>query len=328
MTYNTGMSLRITHVAASLPPRLGGVETHLAQISKLQQEAGHQVTLLTIDDKQLQKNKAAVWSQILKQRHKLLRADVVHVHDVFWWILPLLPILKLHSIKVVTTFHGWEGDFPIRWQAKLQRRIYNWLSDISVHVGGWIQELYGDVPDLVIYGGVASPLTQTSKKREQKVAFFGRLEPENSIQKYAQLFKHLQSNHISDLVWIGDGSMRDECEQIAPVTGMVSAEKRDQLLKNTVFVCANSYLSMLEAQAAGCIVVALYDHYLKQRYLETYPGFETIVSDVDPQRAAEKIIRLLQNKKELERLRSKSTAFAASMTWEKIATAYEECYQN
>lgn len=327
MTYNGSMSLNIIHLAASTPPNLGGVETHLEQVAKLQKKAGHFVNFFTIN-RSIQLDKLKVWSEVIRNRDRFLASDIVHVHDVFWWILPLYPLLKLRSIKIVTTFHGWEGRFPVPWQAKFQRSAYNLLSDGTIHIGAWIQEFYGDKPDVVIYGGVdVNHMQPVFNKRKNQVVFYGRLESENSIYKYQQLFRLLKKQGLKDLLWVGDGSARADCQQIAPVTGMVSKDERDKIFSQTTFVCANSYLSMLEAQAAGCIVVALFDHSLKRRYLETYPGYESLITAEDPQYAAQKIVELIADESKQVELQAQSREFADSMDWQNVNEGYEKIYQ-
>jgi len=67
-------------------------------------------------------------------------ADIVHCHDVFFWYLPFRFLYP--KKKVFTTFHGWEGIFPPKWQAKVIRNISEKLSFGNICVGDFIRKWY------------------------------------------------------------------------------------------------------------------------------------------------------------------------------------------
>lgn len=314
--------MTIIHVTPAAAPSKGGVETHVTRVVELQQKSGYQVSILT---KAQPHTKLSTWLFIFKHLNKLVAADVVQVHDVFWWLLPVYPVLWLRRKKIITTFHGWEGTYPIRWQAKLQRWVYNQLSTKSVHVGAWIQEFYWDKPDLVIYGGVDQSEALISSSQSLKLVFIGRLEPENDIEKYLEFVNLLKQRINVDLIWVGDGSYHDDCAKVGVVTGMVDDTKK--YLDEASVVLAASYLSILQAQAAGKIVVSLYSHKLKQRYLESYPGSAFLLMSNQPRILAESIAILLRSSKDRHQLEQAAKQFAIVQTWQKIVKQYEELWQ-
>ena len=108
--------MKILHIATFYDPHLGGVETHIKFLSKELIARGHQISVLTlhddaskplyekkdgveifrIDTKTKYSNKLnyklIVWQQVAKRSKLLLDADIIHAHDIYWWLLPLLPL--------------------------------------------------------------------------------------------------------------------------------------------------------------------------------------------------------------------------------------------
>lgn len=322
--------MRIAHITPSFLPHRGGVETHVAAISDLQKKAGHKVTILT---KPAPHTKIKTGQFIFSKLPILLQADSIHVHDVFWWLLPIFPILAFHRKKIITTFHGWEGQFPIRWQAKAQRWLYNQLSFKAVHVGAWIQEFYWDKPDLIVYGGVNTTSLPsddfvsriTPFHTPLRLVFLGRLESENDCELYFDFLDQLTKNHIQyTMTWIGDGKYRAKAQTYGEVTGMV--DEINSYVQRADIVLASSYLSILESQAAGKMVVALYSTFLKQRYLETYPGFSAMIASDNPAAAVVRIKKILSSSKNHQTLQSRIYPLIQPLTWEKITTDYQMLY--
>jgi len=363
---------KILHLAKFYQPHLGGVETHLWEVNKILVKAGHKVQVITLQhdpDLALQEKniiripigefklklagfldakiskmgavfpllsfpqklffKIKLWTWILKQSKLFLEADIIQVHDVFWWIWPLYPLIYY---KTFITFHGWEGQYPVRPQVKLQRRINSMSAKKVMHIGGWIKRFYGDKPDVVSYGGVnlqKSPsgnLKNQFAKKINKIVLVGRLEAENEIEQYLAIFKKLHAKNKSlKIVFVGDGALRGECEKLGQVTGWVKNLR--QYLVSADLVFANSYLSILEVQALGKMVGAIYSHPLKKAYLETFPGKKYMLVAGGANDLAQKILdfeKLAPAKKQV--LSKKIVTFAKSQTWEKVADAYKKIW--
>jgi glycosyltransferase involved in cell wall biosynthesis len=129
-----------------------------------------------------------------------------------------------------------------------------------------------------------------------------------------------------ELTWVGDGAWRDECEQVGVVTGMVDNPLK--FLKKADVVLANSYLSILEAQALGKIVLALYTHPLKQKYLETFPGSKMMLVAGDAQELVANFLSLLAKPALMRQYQTLARIWAGQQTWEKVAAQYFKLWQN
>ncbi len=339
--------MHIIHLCRLFAPHIGGVETHVAQVAQIQRQRGHQVTVVTTqhDSKvpvseqlkngvtvirlphQFSLQKLQTWRWVMAHSAIFRQADVVQVHDIFWW---LLPIFWQNRTKIITTFHGWETHWPVAQSARLQRQFFNMLSVAAVHVGGWIQSVYGDVPDVVMYGGVEQRFLRLSApkisaKKKLRLVYVGRLEPDLAIGEYIAFVQKLQSAGYSvQMTWVGDGSRRDACAAVGTVVGW--QEDTTQWLRDADVVCASSYLSMLQAQAASRVVISLYTNELKRMYLETFTGSQFCIISDSGQDAATKLSKLLKTPEALQALQTGAHQFAATQTWERVADTYEELW--
>lgn len=336
------MARSVIQIARLYAPHIGGVETHVSAINLELVKRGNKVAVLTTSHKSSLpthetikgvdvyrmpsdgQHKWAVWRWMWQQRAFLREADVVHVHDVWWWIWPVYFFIR-HN--VFSTFHGWEGQYPVRLTAKCQRWLANFLSQGSIHIGAWIKEFYWDKPDEVLYGGTEAPLTTSMPSKELRHAiFFGRLTSENDVPAYITFCTALKAEYPKlRITWIGDGPLAQECQKVGVVKGMVSDPLQE--LSQADVVLSASYLSILQAQAAGKLVVALYSHHLKQRYLETYPGSQWLVMGKDPTVIAAQLGQLWREPQRLRRLVADAQTWAQHMTWENVTDTYEQLWQ-
>lgn len=337
--------MHILQITPSYPPNHGGVETHVFQLTHALVEQKHDVKIISgpivplPDEKKVADKtvwrlssssaKKKVWMEIWQHRQLFQEAEIVHVHDVFWWLLPVYPLIW-H--KTYLTFHGWETQWPIRWQAKLHRQIASWLSRGRVHIGDWIKEFYWDKPSLVLYGGVsqvARTIHHTHKPHNLNLVFIGRLEPDNQVFAYIELVKMLRyslsKKNKVNIIWVGDGTLRPLCEAVGKVTGWVNQPEKH--LQAADFVLANSYLSILEAQAVGKVVIGIHETELKRRYLETYPGGKMMVLAASAYAANKQILDLLTKKADWVALEKKAHTYAEQQTWGKIAEQYLRLWQ-
>lgn len=341
--------MRIVFVSPRYHPSIGGVETHVQKVAEQLRNSGHQVTVLTTQcvseellvetinlvdvlrlPRQFHKQKKLTWQWIWSNKSLFFSADVVHVHDVVWWILPILPWI---CRKLFITFHGWEGRWPIRWQAKLHRWFFAKVSRKTIHIGAWIQEFYADQPNLILYGGVdrrrlvkQKNQIKTKHKKILSIVFIGRLVRENDIASYCELLDLFQlKNRPFRIIWLGDGAGRSQCERYGIVTGMV--EKPELVLKKADVVFASSYLSILLARSLGKPVWSLYSHKLKQRYLETMPNTVSMTIAGSASDLYSLVYDDVNNC-------WKATAVTSNHdqnwppTWEEVALAYEKLWQS
>ncbi len=149
-------------------PHIGGVEKHVREVSKRLLKRGHEVKIITekfdpnlkrleiIDGIEVHRvppgDKWSTWKWMEENKQLLDWADVIHAHDVYFWLIPykLLNPFK----KTFVTFHGWEGKYPVPYKNIVVRKISEWLANGNICVGDYISKWYGTKADFVIYGGV------------------------------------------------------------------------------------------------------------------------------------------------------------------------------
>jgi len=356
--------MKIIHLAKYYLPHLGGVEIHLKEISSLLIKMGHEVTVITeqhdlklseyVDYNGVKviripkffskdkfasiKKKQQTWNFIKKHQDIFDQADIIHVHDVFWWLLPIYRSIRK---KTFITFHGWETEYPVRFSAKFQRYLYSKLSRGSIHVGAWIKEFYFDKPDSITYGAInAKRLTKSRDEnfnknalknsdpsnKELNISFIGRLSKDNDIKKYIELIKILISRGQKvNITWVGDGKFYKECEQLGKVTGFVKNISKYLVNKDIIF--ASSYLSILEAQLLGNNVCAFYSNKLKKAYLETFPGNKYMLIADDTEAMMKKLNFLLTSPKLKKQAGQDAEKFAKKQTWKNVLNIYLKLWQ-
>lgn len=164
--------MKILFITRLFYPHIGGVEKHVYEVAKSLERKGNSVTVLTerydknLKDTEIIKGIKVVrfsyphikllglkliWWQLLMNRKLIQDADVVHIHDVFIWYLPFRFLYP--NKKVFTTFHGWEGIWPIPLKNIILKRVSAKLSNGTISVGKYIGKYYGIKSDKIIYGG-------------------------------------------------------------------------------------------------------------------------------------------------------------------------------
>ncbi|NCN03577.1 MAG: glycosyltransferase family 4 protein [Candidatus Pacebacteria bacterium] len=354
---------KILHLAKYYSPHIGGVEKHLREINKILINQGYQVTVIcsqsneeesleeVIDKvkviripvnsflpKLFVKNplgkfllKIKVWTWMAQHSKLFLNSDIIQIHDVMWWIWPLYMAVYY---KTYLTFHGWEGIYPVRSIDKYHRYFNSLGAKKTIHVGDFISEFYLDKPTHVIYGGVTMPKnnpnlkikTEASKKilsSHSHIVFLGRLEFENEIEKYLELFKLIKREFPEiKITFVGDGSFREDCQKVGQVTGYIN--NPEKYLRRADLVCASSYLSILEAQSYGKVVCSFYSNPLKKSYLTTFPGAKLMMIGSNPNEVFRKILQL--NRLDNQKLAQKIRKFAGEMGWDKVVEVYQEMW--
>jgi glycosyltransferase involved in cell wall biosynthesis len=338
--------MKILFVSRLYMPHIGGVEIHLREISTILIRMGHEVTIITgQDDKKLRLetnykgiqvyripyeatgNKQKTWNEIKKYSYLFDDVDVVHVHDVFWWILPVYFKIKK---KVYLTFHGWETKLPIPINSKIHRFLVSQISLKTIHVGNFIQEFYWDKPNQVIYGGINlkrftksnnKTIKHIIKSNKLRFVFVGRLDVDTDIKLYINFLKKLQYKKINfDIIWVGDGALKKQCEEFGEVTGF--QKNISKYIVNSDFVFSSSYLSILESLCLEKIILSFYSNPLKKRYLELFPGYKYLLVSGSVDGMLKKLEHLLTSRKLLASMQKDAGIFAKKYTWEKVVATY------
>ena len=161
------MKPKVLLLARLYLPHIGGVEKHIEKISeKLSKK--YNISLIThkydprLKDFEIIKGvsvyrlpnveKFAVWRWLFFHLSLLKSADIIHIHDVFYWYLPFRLLFPFK--KVFMTFHGYEGADAPNWKQIFWHRLAALLTQGNICIGGFHQKYYGVKPTFVSYGAV------------------------------------------------------------------------------------------------------------------------------------------------------------------------------
>lgn len=335
--------MNILFISRSYYPHIGGVEKHSREIARRLIKRGHKVVVVTeLESKEKQEELKdgvkiirfyypkikllglmRIWLWFINNLQLVKEANIVHIHDVFIWYLPLRFLFPQKPIFV--TFHGWEGRFPIPLVYKFLRKISEKLSWGNICVGRYLEKWYGTKPDYTIYGGVNR--SQKSRKRDNsklKIVFIGRLSEDTGLLIYLKALQFLISKKFK-IVFLGDGSLRSAAEKFGEVMGFVG--NMAPYIANSHFVFTSGYLSILEALTAKKLVFAVYDNPLKRDYLKMSPFAKWTISEKSPKQLAEKVLYYLRHPEKEKKMVEKAYRWAKEQTWNKVVNLYLQLWQ-
>lgn len=330
---------KILFLSRLYKPHIGGVETHIEKISHLLVKEKLEVTIICEQhDKKLktsekinginilrlpinlsEKNKKfQIWKWIIKNRNFLKEFDVIHIHDVFFWIIPL--IFFLDRKKIFITFHGYES-YPIKFSSKIQKKVAAKYCSGSISVGKFINKWYGIASNAVIYGGVDSKfITAKSQNRTKKIThilYIGRLGDDMGANTYINTLKRLKKNGFKfNLEVCGDGKYRKEFEKLGKVNGFV--EDIFSYIRKSDIVFSSSYLTMLEAAVAKKAIFSVYSNPLKEDYLKMSPFSKFVSINSNAKELFESISKGSKNVKVEEGYK-----WAKNQRWENVLKTYK-----
>jgi len=315
-------------------PHVGGVENHVSEIGKWLKVKGENVTVITSKhDKKLKirekKNGIEIvrfeqpkikyfgllytWFWFLKNLDLIKDSDVIHCHDVFIWYLPFRFIFP--KKKVYTTFHGWEGIYPIPGKNILQKRIASMLSSKTIAVGRYIGKYYGIKPDVVTFGAVNMP-NKAEDKAINSIVYVGRLEEDTGLTVFLKVLSSLEGFKVD---FCGEGELANECLKYGRVHGFVNPTP---FLKKSQICFASGYLTILEAMAHRCLVLTAYDNPLKKDYYRQTPFKNWIISSDNSAEITEVIKAFTKNEKEFSKMINEGYNWVKSQSWEKLSKQY------
>lgn len=320
-------------------PHVGGVEKHTEEVAGRLLSKDFDVLIITeqfkkslplIEKKKnltiyripISKNdflyKFFIWRWFFKNFAVLKKADIIHVHDIFYWILPFRLLIPRHKIYV--TFHGYEG-YPFKAKWRILRKMYENLANGNICVGDFMKKWYGTKPNFVIYGAVSRPKNFTIKPQEKSIIFFGRLDEQTNILEYVKSFKILSKK---DKKWklsvFGNGLLKRKIDK------KVKVFEFDKNIGSKIdkyeYVFVSRYLSILEAMISKRLVFALYDNKIKKDYLLDSPFRNLVVTASNPEELSSKLLYFSKNPKDKEKKIKEGYEFAKGETWEKIVNVY------
>jgi glycosyltransferase involved in cell wall biosynthesis len=340
-------------------PHIGGVERHVLRVSEELVRTGHRVKILTLrydrslagrehrDGIEIRRiggsSRESVplvrlldgWLSSLSAGDLFTWADLIHFHDHTPFVRWYLPRLLLPGRKpALVTFHGFETEVP-RPKAVLERRFLASVCRRTVCVGGFIEAWYGTPCHAVILGGVDEP-DEGAGSREERAAYLGRVEPDVGVFICLDVLRFLRDRHGIDmpLDLIGTGSLIDGVRKRASAHGLrvdVHGQVEDPrpFLRRALFTFTSSYLSMLEAMAAGSLVVAAWTGGLKRDYLRSIEGEggeRIAVTGGEAGSLADRLAPLLRDPDALAEVRERALRFASRNSWQRLARTYAGLY--
>ncbi len=268
--------MKILFLSRSKSPNIGGVEKHLDEISTELVKRGFETKTISEDDIEYPHIKLIgllyIWYWLFKNRTLIKNSNVIHCHDVFIWYLPFRFLYP--NKRVFTTFHGWEGKWPIPLKNILLKRLANKLSFGSISVGHYIEKYYGIKSDFIIYGGHYKVVKQS--KINNLIVWVGRLEVDTGLPKF---LNWLDDNKGYKVEFLGDGSLKEECQNYGEVLGFVNPTSR--IAKAEICV-PGGYLSYIDAKEAGCKIITFSDNPLKRDYwkeielVKSFPSWKQV----------------------------------------------------
>lgn len=357
------MPQTVVQLAPLYAPHVGGVERHVERVSAQLIKQGWQVAVVTLwHDANLplkekingvavyrlpvglpvnrnsffQKTtyKLRLWWEVSKHWKLLKNADVVQIHDVFWWLLPFLPIV-LNSRRFIT-FHGYESNQP-GVMARNWHQLADRLSAGSLGIGGFHEKWYGVKPTLTAWGATdvvsKSISNRPPSNKIKKAIFIGRLASDVGAVAYVrgwldwidslQLSEHALSAYQLDLY--GEGQQRIQIEKLSTTRqagrtvhlhGDVPNAAR--LLPSYDVAFVSRYLAIIEALSLSLPVMAHYDSPIKHDYLTITPFHDWITMAG----STAEITTALQHHSISSSATTVAQNWARAQTWEQLA----ECY--
>lgn len=335
--------MQVIHLANSYRPHIGGVETHLQHLIQIHAKKKITSIVLTPIDESFSQTKneenafekvfrfpvshrsgwmykLSVWRGIWRQKQFLLSSELIHVHDVFWWLIPFLPLLWLRKIPVYMTFHGYEGSEKPRWNQVFWHMVANMFSQGSICIGGFHQKWYHVRPTFVSFGAATPPSKSKSKKKNAAI-YLGRLSTDVGILQYLEALVILKKMKITiEMDVYGDGPLRFQAESFVKKHRLkvhffgfqLNASKH---LSKYQYAFVSRHLAIIEALAAGSVSIAQYSNEIKHDYLKLSPVAQWISIAKTPEEIAQEIQKNI-------RLNNAAVTWAKKQTWQSLADLY------
>jgi glycosyltransferase involved in cell wall biosynthesis len=255
--------MKILFIAKYINPHIGGVEKHIQKITNNLCFRDNKIK--TISEKNINYPHIKIlgllyiWFWLFKNRKKILESDIVHIHDVFIWYLPFKFLYP--KKPVFTTFHGWEGKYPIPFINIFQKKIANKLSLKTISVGDYINKWYGIKSNIIVYGAVDKINTEaTNHKAPNTIVYLGRLEKDTGLLEFLNWLK-IHPNY--KITFLGEGNLKGKCKEYGKILGNKNPKK---YLQESEYCVPSGYLSYLEARNFNCKIMTFPNNPLKINY--------------------------------------------------------------
>lgn len=346
------MLKKVVHFSRLYHPHVGGVEAHIFHLNqeliksgvepivitqqhdkknKLVERAG-KITIYRLPILNPQKidvisktiYKIKLWKMIWQLKKVWLSADVIHIHDVFFWLLPFWPFVRN---KIYITFHGHESEGGPSWKQKTWHKLAAFMCCGDISIGSFHPKWYGINSKIVSYGAVTQIKKSKVKRKSSHLIFIGRLEPVNGLMEILKSLLILkQQGKKYHLDVYGEGPQQAAAKKFVQKNHLdtifhgANPQARDYLsLYQVAFV--SRYLAILESLSVGTKVIAFSQNELTDDYLRLAPFAKWISITHNP----DEIIGALYNQSNLN---EKAVNWAGRQTWGKLAQQYLSLWQN
>ncbi|PWU23710.1 hypothetical protein C5B42_02045 [Candidatus Cerribacteria bacterium 'Amazon FNV 2010 28 9'] len=356
---------RILFLVRLFTPHIGGVETHVSKLTEQALLDGNTVRIITsqydpilpyksrfllagnphlptdnlfiyrIPNVPLNDSKISitqkvylrihVWWWMVRHIFLFLRADIVHIHDIFWWYWPIKIIFPWK--KVYVTFHGFEvGSMPTQ-KAKRVRKLITFFSTGTVAIGAWIAKWYGTKSAIVLYGASDCKVSSARKRSSSilSAVFIGRLEDDTGILAYIDAIKKQKNIQLSIY---GEGKYKEKIIRETKKSKNIVYEGVTTdvctALQQADIACVSSYLSIADALALNIPVIAYATDELKKDYLCSHPahGSFTIVESKNELESVLKNWKISKKKRKVVSAQN----WVKKNTWKYIYLQYKKVW--
>ena len=249
--------LKILRVASDLYPEvMGGLSLHVHEMSRLQGEWGHEVTVLTSDHGDRSKPRRETRDNYRIVRHReiaspldnsacpgLIRTlhrladeyDVIHAHShLFFSTNVAATYRQMSDTPLVVTNHGLISQTAPKW---LQRLFIPTVAKFTLESADTVlcytetdkrrlHERGIDTDVSVVHNGIDCEKFVPSKREPREglqILFVGRLKPGKGVSDLLTAFKDVVTEFSNvTLKIVGDGPLRDELVERTRVEGIDS----------------------------------------------------------------------------------------------------------
>lgn len=327
--------MKVVFITRLFLPHIGGVEKQVSELSKRLIEKGFSVSIITEkfdeslkDEEMINGAKVIrlshpeikflglifIWLWLLRNIQHIRQADIIHTHGVFIWYWPFC--LLFPKKPIYTTFHGWEGIYPIPWKNILLRKIAARLAWKNICIGRFIEKHYGIKADEIIYTSVDVPKRVNFKKDRCSLVYVGRLDEDTGLPLILKSLSYLKGFKID---FCGDGPLREECKKYGNTYGFV--DPRPFFEKATICL-SPGHTSILEAFSYKCLVITTYNNPVKKDYLKMTPFSKWIIVQKTPKKMAEKIEYYSRYPKRAELMIEKAYDWVKTQNWNSATEIY------
>lgn len=370
---NREKKIKVVHLARRYAPMIGGVEKHVTELNNELLKRDYKLTVICeqskpeletfeiVDDVvvcrlpvcsenagsnflEKLKFKLKLWRSLWSLRAVLFSADIIQIHDVFFWIMPFWVFIykKLHI-----TFHGYKGNNKSYRIQAFWYQLASRLTRSNLCIGGFHKKWFGISADESSFGAVefegldkshrplanslaTNKITQKSHFSKRKVAFVGRLELDTGISSYLQAWKIIQKTHPKvQLDIYGDGQLMEQSKQFASQNNLRVnfhgfSKNLEKILPAYDLIFTSGYLAIIESLVLGKPVIAYYGTEIKKDYLTLTPFAKWIDTVDSPESIASTTQAFFKNPPVKKLLQAQK--WAQAQTWSALADVYEQLW--